>query len=219
MDRHDRMALLTGASRDLGKALASPGAGGAANPGSGPVGAEKAVSAIRPAASGVSAPARALVEQPVEVAGRLNGLVNDAGVSVPSAGRSVDRPRFDRGQIARVRLDGASCCGQAAARAAIGQGSGTSGNSRSAHPPITLARGLAVVYPTARATINPLTRSLALEHAAHGTAVHALVVSLASGAAGHLPGETLRVEGGGALVELRRTRTVDAPAGETAEES
>ena len=115
-------------------------------------------------------PAR-LVSQTVAALGRLDVLVNNAGVTVSKPALELTAKDFD--EIFAVDVRGAFLCAQAAARA-MGEG-GVIVNITSVHEHVP-RHGFAL-YAPAKAALGMITRSLALE-----LAPRIRVVSVAPGA-------------------------------------
>jgi NAD(P)-dependent dehydrogenase (short-subunit alcohol dehydrogenase family) len=120
--------------------------------------------------SDVSVPAR-LVSETVEAFGRLDVLVNNAGVTVSKPALELTAEDFD--EIFSIDVRGAFLCAQAAARA-MGDG-GVIVNITSVHEHVP--RPGFALYAPAKAALGMLTRSLALE-----LAPRIRVVSVAPGA-------------------------------------
>ena len=116
-------------------------------------------------------PAR-LVEETVSALGRLDVLVNNAGLTLSKPALDLTAEDFD--SIFSVDVRGAFLCSQAAARA-MGEEGGVIVNITSVHEHVP--RPGFALYAPAKAALGMLTRSLALELA---PAVR--VVSVAPGA-------------------------------------
>jgi glucose 1-dehydrogenase len=116
-------------------------------------------------------PAR-LVEQTVAAFGRLDVLVNNAGITLSKPALELTADDFD--SVFAVDVRGAFLCAQAAARA-IGEQGGVIVNITSVHEHVP--RPGFAVYAPAKAALGMITRSLALELA---PAIR--VVSVAPGA-------------------------------------
>jgi NAD(P)-dependent dehydrogenase (short-subunit alcohol dehydrogenase family) len=111
----------------------------------------------------------ALFEAVVARAGRVDVLVNNAGVSGPSA-PVEDYPHAGWSEAVQTNLTGAFLCAQAAFRQMIRQrpsgGRIVNNGSLSAHVP----RPNAIAYTTTKHGITGLTKALALEGRRHGIA-------------------------------------------------
>jgi NAD(P)-dependent dehydrogenase (short-subunit alcohol dehydrogenase family) len=131
-------------------------------------------------------PAR-LVDETVAALGRLDVLVNNAGLTVSKPALELTADDFDR--IFAVDVRGAFLCAQAAARA-MGEEGGVIVNITSVHEHVP--RPGFALYAPAKAALGMLTRSLALE-----LAPRVRVVSVAPGAIAterNVEAESLRPE-------------------------
>ncbi|ACZ43406.1 short-chain dehydrogenase/reductase SDR [Thermobaculum terrenum ATCC BAA-798] len=115
--------------------------------------------------------AEALVGRALEAYGRLDVLVNNAGIFRP--GSFVDMPRESWEEVLRVNLCGAVHCARAAVRwmLAAGRG-GRIINISSIHA--QRAEPLATAYDVSKGGLDQLTRSLAVELAPHGILVNGI---------------------------------------------
>ena len=178
-----RVAIITGAARGIGKAVAlqlasdgyaaiiadlrSDAAGETARQmrESGWVAAAQHCDVTDPAAC------EALVAMAVSRFGRLDVLVNSAGISKPCASLEVT-PEDWRNMIG-VQLDGVFYCSQSAARQMVSQGRGgcivniSSINAEAAFP-------RRAAYCAAKAGVQMLTKTLAIEWARYGIRVNAV---------------------------------------------
>lgn len=178
----DKVALVTGAGRGIGRAiaegLAAEGARLVVNDVRAPA-AEEAAAALRSTgAQAVSAPGdvsdgaqvRAMVDTAIAAYGRLDILVNNAGVETNSPFMDLNEVDFD--QVLAVDLKGVFLCSQAAARAMRQTGSGVIVN-------ITSLCGQQVWagyahYCAAKAGAGMLTKAMAAELAPLGIRVNAI---------------------------------------------
>jgi glucose 1-dehydrogenase len=181
----DRVALVTGASRGIGRAVAlrfaQEGARVAIAHRDDTDGVAETLDAF--AQAGLAAPqvvradmadeaaVKAMVADVVARHGRLDLLVNNAGMQAPTPGASFDAALFRR--ILDVNLTGAAI----AAREAIAHflsrpGGGAIINTSSVHEIIPKPGYLA--YAASKAALAHLTRTLALEHAADAIRVNAV---------------------------------------------
>ena len=179
----DKVALVTGGSRSIGRAIAvgfaREGADVAVNYATNAAAAEALVQEIcsrgrRAIAvrADVSNPAhvRAMVDRVVETFGRIDILVNNAGVISRAPFLELSEREWDR--IHQVDLKGAFLVSQAVARRMVERGGGAIINmsSISAHA----AQKNISHYTAAKAGVSALTRAMALELAGHGIRVNAL---------------------------------------------
>ena len=185
-----RVALVTGASRGIGRAVAEcfarEGATVAVNHlGDGPAAQSvvDAMGAISDAeghghkahfaveADVSSPPAVARMFEAVDARGlALHILVNNAGFQVETAGDGFDEAAFLR--VLGVDLVGPALCARAALRVFLAQGGGTIINTTSVHERIPKP-GYAA-YAAAKAGLGHLTRTLALEFASRAIRVNAV---------------------------------------------
>jgi len=255
-----RVAVVTGAGRGLGRAyalaLAAAGAhvvvndvgcdvsgsGRDAAPAAGVVAEIAAAGGIALANTdpvGTIASADALVRATLDAFGRVDVLVNNAGISVSHP--LPDFPADDWERVLRVNLSGTFACARAAFAAMRAGGGGgrivnvTSGAGLDAAYPGTAA------YAAAKGGVASLTRVIAAEGAPYGItcnavaplartrmsaaflagddadldpdAVAPLVVFLASDAAGAVSGEVFRCRRGRIALERRGSAAGVAPAG------
>ncbi|MPV37149.1 SDR family NAD(P)-dependent oxidoreductase [Georgenia subflava] len=107
----------------------------------------------------------------VESAGRLDVLVNNAGNYV--AGPVLELTEDDWRAVLDTHLTGSFLCAKHAARAMVAQGSGKIINIGSIYA--LFGQPASVSYTTAKTGMVGLTRSLAVELAAHGVQVNALL--------------------------------------------
>jgi 3-oxoacyl-[acyl-carrier protein] reductase len=176
-----KVALVTGAARNIGRAIAcSLAAGGAAvmvNARSSRAEAEKTVEMIGSSAdlhiADVTKPAdvQALVEATVKRFGRLDFLVNNAAVRYETAFASMS---FDEWKtVLAIVLDGAFLCVQAALPHLIRAGGGTIVNIGGQTGHKGAAERAHVI--TAKAGLAGMTKALALDLAPHQITVNCVV--------------------------------------------
>lgn len=178
-----RVALVTGGSGGLGLVFARALAGAGADVAllGRRLDAARAAAEVVAAASGRRAVAvaadvtepeqvRAAVERVVAELGRLDILINGAGVNVrrPTLEFTLEQWR----QVLEVSLTGAFLCSQAVAPAMIAAGWGRIVNISSMLGSVGLAERPA--YTAAKGGLIQLTRTLAVEWAPHGVTVNAL---------------------------------------------
>lgn len=165
-----RTAVVTGSTRGIGRAvagaLAAAGARVAVNSRdggqAGVVASELGGGAISLAADlGREGAARALIDAAVEEFGRLDVLVNNAGMAM--AAESVELREADWRRTVELDLNAVFFCSQAAARHMLTQRAGVIVNISSVQAFTPLARRVA--YATAKAGVVGMTKSLAAEWA------------------------------------------------------
>ncbi|HZH53902.1 MAG TPA: glucose 1-dehydrogenase [Microvirga sp.] len=186
-----RFALITGASRGIGRAVAerfaAEGATVAINHWRDGLEAETALEACRRASAesghgtcrhclveaDVSSVAAvgAMVDETVQAFGRLDILVNNAGIQAPTPGDAYNPEILER--VLAVNLLGAAHCARAAIRHFLSRpGGGAIVNTSSAHEVIPKPGYLA--YSISKGGLGSLTRTLALEFADRGIRVNAV---------------------------------------------
>jgi NAD(P)-dependent dehydrogenase (short-subunit alcohol dehydrogenase family) len=190
-----RVAVITGAGNGIGQAIARTFAGEGASI----VSADIDLSAAEATAAGL--PTRAIatetevgeyeacvamIERAVEHFGRVDIMVNNAGVAPMSRFLELERAVFER--VMAVNVSGALFCGQAAARDMATRNWGRIINVAS----ISGQRaGLGrTAYGTSKAAVIQLTRQMAMELGALGITANAIApgpVDTAAARAGHTP--------------------------------
>lgn len=177
-----RKALVTGASRGIGRALATglAGAGAAVAVSGRDEAALEAVIARIIGAGGraVAVPfdvssveeTRAGVARAAEKLGGLDILVNNAGMEQVCPSLDVDEALWDR--IQDTNLKGAFFCAQAAARIMSGAGGGAIINLCSLTSEVGVPT--AAAYGASKSGLLGLTRTLATEWARHGIRVNGI---------------------------------------------
>ena len=179
-----KVALVTGAGQGIGKALAL----GLAHAGASVAVTDRpdnasAADAVQREIQGKGGTARAYaldvrdlpgvrktVDQVVAEMGRLDIMVNNAGVQVRGPSMEVTEEEWD--QTMEVNLKGVFFCAQAAARHMLAQGSGRIINVASQLALSALPERAA--YCASKGGVLNLTRALALEWAKHGVTVNAI---------------------------------------------
>lgn len=182
-----RVAVVTGASRGIGRAcaleLARTGMNIAVNYKSSRQGAEDTVKAIQSlgrisrayeADTSVSSQVTSMVESVMRDFGRIDVLVNNAGVLKRSPFTEITEEDWDR--ILDTNLKGYFLVGQAVARVMMSQGGGTIVNISSNAEEMPSPR--LAHYSVAKAGVAMLTKSMALELAASAIRVLAVAPGL-----------------------------------------
>ena len=114
--------------------------------------------------------AQRLVEQTLEAFGRLDVLINNAGIIKTADFLEISEADFDA--VLRVNLKGVFLVGQAAARAMVEQGRGAIVNMSSTNAVVAIANQ--VPYATSKGAVNQLTKVMALALADKGVRVNAI---------------------------------------------
>jgi 3-oxoacyl-[acyl-carrier protein] reductase len=195
-----KVALVTGSTRGIGKAIAlafaREGADVVVNGRDEAAGAAVCaeVAGLGRRAAWVRADlgqveqARALVAAGVEAFGRLDALVNNAGLFQRKPALELEEADWDA--LIEVNLKGAFFCAQAAARAMLGRGGAIVNVSSDA----AWSGGLnpCTHYAASKAGLVSLTRSLAKELAPHRIRVNALAPGMIETDMGGDAGSTLQ---------------------------
>lgn len=179
--------LVTGASSGIGQAIAVrfawEGANVAINYLGKPDEAEETLAQVMAAHSngsrGVTVQAdvsredqvKAMFSQVIDAFGSLDVLVNNAGIQKPSPTEDIDIGDFDR--VLNVNLRGAFLCAREAVRCFLDhRRGGVILNNSSVHEIIPKPKYLP--YSISKGGMENLTKSMALEYAAHGIRVNAV---------------------------------------------
>jgi len=181
-DLHDRVAIVTGSGRGLGKAIAL----GLAEAGASVVVCARHTDEIEETATAITAAGgsahpthvdtsdrescRRLVETAVGAFGKVDILVNNAGIDIIEPAEEVTEEDWDT--IIAINLSGYFHCSQFAAQQMFEQGSGGSIVNNSSIASAVGIRGL-VAYSAAKGGVNQLTRVMAVEWATRGIRVNA----------------------------------------------
>jgi 3-oxoacyl-[acyl-carrier protein] reductase len=183
-----KSALVTGAQQGIGAAaavaLARAGADVAINVLDDAAAGDRVAEAVRaegvraailPGDVGQVADARALVEKTVEALGRIDILINNAGIFPRVGFLDAEEADFDR--VIGVNLKGTYFCAQAAARAMARAGTGGAIVSLASQA-ISGSSPRGAHYAASKGGIVSLTRALALELAPLGIRVNAVAPGL-----------------------------------------
>jgi NAD(P)-dependent dehydrogenase (short-subunit alcohol dehydrogenase family) len=179
----DKVAIVTGASQGIGRALAL----GLARAGAHlvlakhPEGRQNDIKEVQaeieslarkalivPTDVGDVAQVRAMVDQAVTAFGRIDILVNNAGWTGTTLALDVTEEEYDRTMAASLKSVFFAC--QAAARVMIPQGGGKIVNIGSNFGEVAFR--MRSVYATAKAGVHHLSRALSLEWAKQGVTVN-----------------------------------------------
>ena len=114
--------------------------------------------------------AQRLVERTLQAFGRLDVLVNNAGIIKTAEFLEISEADFDA--VLRVNLKGVFLVGQAAARVMVRQGKGAIVNMSSANAVVAIPNQ--VPYVTSKGAVNQLTKVMALALADKGVRVNAI---------------------------------------------
>jgi NAD(P)-dependent dehydrogenase (short-subunit alcohol dehydrogenase family) len=179
LDLHGKVALVTGAARGIGHAIAATlSAAGATvivtdvdakatQESAAAIGCRGVVLDVADEAS-----VDAVIAEVVERHGGLDILVNNAGLYRGFGGPITDMTTATWRGLMSVNLDGVFYCCRAAARAMIRRGRG--GRIINVASTQAVTPGVGVSYDSSKAAVVQMTRVLALELARHGINVNAL---------------------------------------------
>jgi len=112
-----------------------------------------------------------LIDQTISKFGKLNVLVNNAGIDSISSAEDLTDDAWER--VVNTNLKGYFICSQLAARQMLAQGSGGSIINNSSICSIIGVNGL-TVYSATKGGVNQLTRVMAVEWAKRGIRVNAI---------------------------------------------
>jgi len=168
----DKVAVITGAAQGIGLACAerfqAEGAKLMLSDINEPVGQQAAARLEAPfirADAGLKGDVEALVRRAVEIHGRVDIMMANAGITHAAEFLELEESDFDH--VIRTNLKSVFLCGQAAARQMVRQGGGGVIISMSSVNAI-LAIPNQVAYAASKGGINQLTRIMAVALAPHG---------------------------------------------------
>jgi glucose 1-dehydrogenase len=119
---------------------------------------------------GDAAQAQRLIDRTIATFGRLDVLINNAGIIRTAEFLEISEADFDA--VLRVNLKGVFLVGQAAARAMVAQGKGAIVNMSSTNAVVAIPNQ--VPYATSKGGVNQLTKVMALALADKGVRVNAI---------------------------------------------
>jgi NAD(P)-dependent dehydrogenase (short-subunit alcohol dehydrogenase family) len=178
----DQVVIVTGGAQGIGRACVDAFAGeGAAVVVADidPAGGAKAAAEIEARGGrarfvqtdvGDGSQVRRLVDRTLEIFGRLDVLINNAGIIKTAEFLEISEADFDA--VLRVNLKGVFLVGQAAARAMVERGKGAIVNMSSANAVVAIPNQ--VPYVTSKGAVNQLTKVMALALADKGVRVNAI---------------------------------------------
>jgi glucose 1-dehydrogenase len=178
----DQVAIVTGGGNGIGRACAEAFAGEGATVAVADIDREAGATVVRAIEAaggraifvetdvGDAAQARRLVDQTLAAFGRLDVLINNAGIIKTADFLEISEADFDA--VLRVNLKGVFLVGQAAARAMVAKGKGAIVNMSSANAVLAIANQ--VPYVTSKGAVNQLTKVMALALADKGVRVNAI---------------------------------------------
>jgi 3-oxoacyl-[acyl-carrier protein] reductase len=180
-----RVALVTGAGRGFGRAMAvafaREGADVVVNYHASEAGAKDAVGEIEglgrralavPADVAREEQVRALIERTLERFGRLDVLVNNAGIM--TRGAFADTPVSDYASMWAINVTGTFLCTRYALPPMVRAGYGRIINLSSQLARAGVGRGGFAAYAATKGAIEAFTRAIALEYGGHGITVNAI---------------------------------------------
>jgi glucose 1-dehydrogenase len=178
----DQVVIVTGAANGIGRACAEAFAAEGASVVLADIDAEagaRAADDIRAGGAEVKfvrtdvgdrAQAQRLIDQTLDAFGRLDVLINNAGIIKTADFLDISEEDFDA--VLRVNLKGVFLVGQAAARVMARQGRGAIVNMSSANAVVAIPNQ--VPYVTSKGAVNQLTKVMALALADKGVRVNAI---------------------------------------------
>jgi glucose 1-dehydrogenase len=178
----DQVVIVTGAANGIGRACAEAFAAEGASVVLADIDAEagaRAADDIRAGGAEVKFvrtdvgdrnQAQRLIDQTLDAFGRLDVLINNAGIIKTADFLDISEEDFDA--VLRVNLKGVFLVGQAAARVMARQGRGAIVNMSSANAVVAIPNQ--VPYVTSKGAVNQLTKVMALALADKGVRVNAI---------------------------------------------
>jgi NAD(P)-dependent dehydrogenase (short-subunit alcohol dehydrogenase family) len=178
----DQVVIVTGGANGIGRACAAAFAAEGATVVIADVAAEAGAAVVQTieAAGGkalfvgtdVGNPAdvQLLIERTLDQCGRLDVLINNAGIIKTADFLEISEADFDA--VLRVNLKGVFLVGQAAARVMAAQGRGAIVNMSSTNAVVAITNQ--VPYATSKGAVNQLTKVMALALADKGVRVNAI---------------------------------------------
>lgn len=178
----DKVVIVTGGAKGIGLACVEAFAAEGAKVVIADVdaeGGEKAARAVEASGGsarfvrtdvGDKADAVRLVDETLQAFGRLDVLINNAGVI--KTGDFLELPEEDFDAVLRTNLKGMFLVGQAAARAMVEAGKGAIVNMSSANAVVAIPNQ--IPYVTSKGGVNQLTKAMALALADKGVRVNAI---------------------------------------------
>jgi glucose 1-dehydrogenase len=178
----DQVVIVTGGAQGIGRACVEAFAGEGAKVVIADIdadGGQKAAEAIKAQGGraqfiqtdvGDAGQAQRLVDQTLATFGRLDVLINNAGIIKTAEFLEISEADFDA--VLRVNLKGVFLVGQAAARVMVRHGKGAIVNMSSANAVVAIPNQ--VPYVTSKGAVNQLTKVMALALAGKGVRVNAI---------------------------------------------
>jgi NAD(P)-dependent dehydrogenase (short-subunit alcohol dehydrogenase family) len=178
MRLNDKVAVVTGAAQGIGLACAERFLAEGAKVVLSDINADKLLASGRRlgaeivvADASLKADVDLLIRRTIEIHGRIDILVSNAGITIPAEFLDVTEEEFDK--VLRVNLKSQFLCGQAAAREMVRQGKGgVIINMSSVNAVLAIANQ--VPYAVSKGGSGQLTKVMAISLAQHGIRVVAI---------------------------------------------